>query len=269
VVKFINYKPCDLAKPWQRTYEKGLAMANSSFIAPDPILLSIGRTYLGKSLKVPRIRGNELTGMAIADEFAIGQHNPDDHQTFKAYLAFVDETTQQFKFLVDQGYTFLPWLHEGQPYGDSPAMFRDAREHKRLYVYMTKSGFGHEDDGLDQSRNPLMQPSEFQGWYNNDLFRAVHDILGHAMMGHSFAPQGELMAWRTHWEFYSHEARRAMTTETLGQNSWNNYQVDLRTPEGSLIPENAPGWIAPKNRRYAPQKMMLLPNWMERIYLEP
>jgi len=244
-------------------------MARPSFVSPDPILLSIAETYLGRRLKVPRIRGNELTGMAIADEFTIGQHNPDDHETLKAYLAFAEETTQQFKYLVDQGYAFLPWLHEGQPYGNSPAMFRDARENKKLYVYMTESGFGHAEDGLDQSRNPLMQLSEFQGWCNNDLFRAVHDILGHAMMGYNFGPRGELMAWRTHWEFYSHEARRAMTTETLGQNSWNNYQAELRTSEGSLIQENALGWIAPKNRRYAPQKMMLMPHWVERIYLGP
>ena len=63
--------------------------------------------------------------------------------------------------------------------------------------------------------------------------------------------------------FQNSLAAKALTTETRGQNSWGNFGKHLRTEKGSVpqsIKEN--GYIPPKNRPYAPQKIGLLPNFV-------
>jgi hypothetical protein len=57
----------------------------------------------------------------------------------------------------------------------------------------------------------------------NDVFRIVHDYFGHFKEGNGFRAEGEENAWRSHSAMYSPLARRAMTSETRGQNSWLNY----------------------------------------------
>ena len=61
------------------------------------------------------------------------------------------------------------------------------------------------------------------GLNENEKFRAVHDLLGHAIYGNQFGPKGEEMAWAVHSQMYSPLARLAMTAETRGQNSMVNY----------------------------------------------
>src|SRR5262245_1859337 len=103
--------------------------------------------------------------------------------------------------------------------------------------------------------HPLLRPSgEYIGNYpmlNNDLFRVVHDYFGHLKEGYGFRAPGEDMAWRSHAAMYSPEARRAMTAETRGQNSWVNYG-----PHGEFN-RTASG----ADTIYAPQKVALLPDW--------
>ena len=53
----------------------------------------------------------------------------------------------------------------------------------------------------------------------NTMFRAVHDIFGHAAQGHDFSEAGEESAWNTHRQMMSPEAIPAMTTETRAQTS--------------------------------------------------
>jgi hypothetical protein len=243
----------------------------TSLSKTDRILQALGQEYLGRRLQLGSpISISEPKSLAIADAFEFGQHNPDDRDTVESYRAFTAETQDQFNLLVRSGYRFLPWMHHGQPYKNSKEMIRDVRDNRHLYVYMTRQGFGHESDGLDQSKNPLLSPSMVvKGWCNNDIFRAVHDVLGHAIGGFAFSASGELNAWRTHLEFFSPVARRAMTTETLGTNSWVMFSAAYRSEDGTLIRNSDPRWIPLEKRRYSAQKMMLMPNWVERIYVEP
>jgi hypothetical protein len=86
----------------------------------------------------------------------------------------------------------------------------------------------------------------------NDLFRIVHDYFGHVTHGVGFRADGEENAWRAHSAMYSPLARKAMTTETRGQNSWVNYGPygeENRTADGLMT-------------KYAPQKIGLLPDWV-------
>jgi hypothetical protein len=55
------------------------------------------------------------------------------------------------------------------------------------------------------------------------MFRAVHDVFGHAATGRAFDPHGEEAAFRSHYAMFSPQARPAMATETRGQNSVNNF----------------------------------------------
>jgi hypothetical protein len=85
----------------------------------------------------------------------------------------------------------------------------------------------------------------------NDLFRAVHDVFGHAKEGVGFRHDGEENAWRQHLHMYSPTARPAMTAETRGQNSWVNFGP---MGEANQLADQA-------NTVYAEQKAGILPEW--------
>jgi multidrug efflux pump subunit AcrA (membrane-fusion protein) len=53
----------------------------------------------------------------------------------------------------------------------------------------------------------------------NEQFRTVHDVFGHAATGRAFDRHGEEAAWLSHSQMYSPQALRALTTETRGQNA--------------------------------------------------
>jgi hypothetical protein len=52
----------------------------------------------------------------------------------------------------------------------------------------------------------------------NDQFRAVHDVFGHAGTGRGVDRHGEEAAYRKHSGMFSPLARKALATETRGQN---------------------------------------------------
>jgi hypothetical protein len=51
-----------------------------------------------------------------------------------------------------------------------------------------------------------------------DMFRAVHDVFGHAGTGRGVDRHGEEAAYRKHSGMFSPLARKALATETRGQN---------------------------------------------------
>ena len=100
----------------------------------------------------------------------------------------------------------------------------------------------------------------------NDLFRAVHDYYGHTELGNGFGVIGEEMAWQNHSRMFSPNARRAMTTETRGQNSWVNFNKNLRNPDGTMPKKGDNNYVSPKERPFADQKIGLLPD--EFVFVE-
>lgn len=86
---------------------------------------------------------------------------------------------------------------------------------------------------------------------DNDRFRAVHDVFGHAAVGRGFSRHGEEAAYRSHIQMFSPEARQAATSELRGQNSYLNYSPEGGFPDvgGRMIP--MPRWTqATKGRQY-------------------
>jgi len=107
------------------------------------------------------------------------------------------------------------------------------------------------------ARNPMLRETPYKtadgdSMLANDVFRVVHDYFGHIKNGVGFRARGEENAWQSHAAMYSPLARRAMTSETRGQNSWVNFG-----PEAAF---NATASGA--DTVYADQKTGLLPLWV-------
>lgn len=146
-----------------------------------------------------------------------------------AYGQFANQVRRQYAELVrPDGYDIEVTFQYTDPYRSAEQMFADVR-HGHLAVYRTAP---------DQS-HPLLSNAE------NNMFRAVHDFHGHYMTGRGFDRHGEEAAWVRHSQMFTGLARRAMTTETRGQNSAFN-------------------WIL-NGREFPQQKAILLPDWVSEI----
>lgn len=220
---------------------------------------------------------NEARAKRIADAFENTKPNPTNPVTKASYAKFASETMDQYDLLRQHGYELVPWAGKGQPYKNAAEFIRDVRENKRIYYFKTlqKDAFGKgEVTAADIRKNPLLKSSgvvvkdsagkDYEQTYN-DVFRGVHDIFAHVKEGFETGPRGEENAWRQHAAMYSPEARRAMTTETRGQNSWVNFGAHLRDEEGNIPAKGQPGHTPLQKRPFADQKVMLLPEEMSRL----
>jgi len=219
---------------------------------------------------------DEENSKRIADAYEEMEDSPDDPIVQKAYEELADQTAEQHKAIMDAGYEVELWEGEGEPYKNAQEMIDDLRNNKHMYIFSTEAGFG-ENPITDKQRkqNKMLQDSGFKDKNGkpllyNDVFRFVHDFFGHSERGNAFGAKGEENAWDVHYRMYkSPLARRALTTETRGQNSWVNFGKHLRNPDGSIKTAKDQGYIPPRDRPFAEQKMGLLPEWAsENKYLE-
>ena len=200
---------------------------------------------------------NEERATRIAEEFEAMKHDPNDPLVKAAYDAMIAETIAQWQAIKATGLK-VEFITGEDPYGNPRNAILDVIENNHLWVFPTSEGFGgSESADVDISGNPLLATvpgEEISGRpvQANDIFRIVHDYFGHIKEGVGFRADGEENAWRSHAAMYSPLARRAMTTETRGQNSWVNYGPHAefnRTANGA-------------ETQYAPQKIGLLPEWV-------
>lgn len=213
---------------------------------------SVGLPYqpLTKYVKV-----DEALAKRIADAYEAMPHDPQNTEVKAAYDAMINETVAQYEEILKTGLK-VEFIKGSDPYTGGPyEAVLDVVENNHLWVYPTRSGFG-TDATFDPKDNPLLAETTFkisgEVALANDIFRVVHDYFGHVKNGVGFRATGEENAWQAHASMYSPLARRAMTTETRGQNSWLNYG-----PHGE------------KNRTaktedtvFADQKTGLLPLWV-------
>lgn len=174
-------------------------------------------------------------GRRMANVFEALQSAPNDEAVRAAYDQFNREVEQQYQHALDAGYQFEFTPHD--PYANSAEMMQDVRQNRRLKVFKTSA---------DQTHSYLT-PEQ------NDRFRAVHDLFGHAAEGNQFGPLGEENAYRAHASMFSPQARDVMATETRGQNSWLNYFGNHQD-------------LALKDRPFAQQKAALWPRELQGDY---
>lgn len=192
----------------------------------------------------------------LANAFDSMQHAPEAPAVKSAYEALARETQDQFEALLKAGYKF-DFIRGADPYGNPRNAINDLVQNKRLSVFPTADGFGGPEAlALDITGNPLLRRSDLMiandpSTTYNDLFRAVHDVFGHAKHGVGFRARGEENAFQAHARMYSPDALPAATSETRGQNSWVNLGPY------SLKNRNA----SPLDTEYAPQKTGLLGPW--------
>lgn len=149
-----------------------------------------------------------------------------------AYRQFAAQVRAQFDVMT-LDHNILVVFQDADPYPSYREMVDDVTRNQRLRVYRTTPDQAH----------PLLTLAE------NNMFRAVHDYFGHHGAGNgastSFSRHGEEAAWVRHSQMFTGLGRRAMTSETRGQNS-------------AFI------WIN-GGREFPPQKAVLLPDWVSRI----
>ncbi len=250
------------------------------FNEPVPEVSSVLKKYK-EDKKIDTEPGEPITEIdenrskAIADEYEKMQQSPEDPKTKEAYEALVTETAEQHDALSKGGYKFELYEKDGEPYKNSEEMLRDLRDNKHLWVKSTEHDFGTTPITEKQrTENPLLKDSgrkdvNGKALLNNDVFRAVHDAFGHGERGNAFGAKGEENAWDVHSRAYSPLARRAMTTETRGQNSWVNFGKHMRNEDGSIKKKGEPGFLDATKRPYTEQKVGLLPEWVSELKGEP
>lgn len=198
----------------------------------NPLVHRIAKDYVAgagfPSFQLGGVASSQIAepGRELARVYAGLTSNPNDPAVRAAYDAFTRETAAQGQALRAAG--IHPEFVTEDPYRNSAEMMADVAKGK-IKVFKTPEG-----------AHPLLTPAQ------NDEFRFVHDVLGHARFGNQFGPYGEELAYRAHAPMYSPEARAAMATETRGQNSFVNF-----SPGAEALP--------PSERPFAPQKAALLP----------
>jgi hypothetical protein len=246
----------------------------TDFTAPDIPESSLAKqSAIGRAHQLA-VEGSPEYKTSVFDAYArempdvleqSGAKNYDDLME-KAYRQLAKETDEQFKQLP---YNFsYHRAGEGDYLGGSKDMMADVHGNKHLYVF--QGGDPHDF---------LNRMDKASGLNENEKFRAVHDLMGHAIYGNQFGPKGEEAAWAIHQQMYSPLARLAMTAETRGQNSLVNYSplnVKLKTniakledleveamrrKDTALVNEirAAKRQEFASNFQFAPQKAVLLP----------
>lgn len=246
------------------------------FNEPNPEAAAIEKAYKeSKGITAPDAAPitalDEERSKKIADAYQAMQDSPNDPEVQKAYEALANETMDQFNAISNNGVKVELWNGKGEPYKNSAEMIADVRDNKHMYIFSTEEGFGENPlTDTQREQNALLRDSGAKDVNGktllyNDIFRFVHDYFGHTRLGNSFGAVGEENAWNVHARMYSPLARRAMTTETRGQNSWVNFNTSLRNADGSIKKKGDEGYVAPAERPFAEQKMGLLPEEFSNI----
>lgn len=235
--------------------------AGTHTASANPDAQQVAKGYMDKAglpYKPPATyaKVNPKRAARIAAAYDAMKHDPQNPVVKRAYEAMAKETLDQYQAMLDDGMQ-IEFIPPGtpDPYAGNPRnMTEDVRANKHMWVFPTKDGFG-SDATFDVSDNPLLGDSGFQISGQpatiNDIFRAVHDYFGHVKEGVGFRADGEENAWRAHSAMYSPEARKAMSSETRGQNSWVNYGPYGETNRTARS----------EDTHYADQKIGILPDW--------
>ncbi len=199
----------------------------------------------------------------VAQAYEDMEHKPQDPKVKEAYQNLIQQTKEQYQYLVDAGYQFYFYDETNDPYEGNPFnAMRDLRNNKQMAVFATEGGYGGEETGANVDDNPMLEDTGLNwGWgalggesrkvYANDLFRAVHDAFGHGLEGAGFRARGEENAWQAHARLFTGSAVGAITSETRGQNSWLNYGKFGETNMTAKIEDTV----------FAEQKTGLMPEW--------
>lgn len=197
-----------------------------------------------------RVAVDEGFGREVAVLYERAVHFESDPNLLERYEIVKLHNRMLYDEVTAAGVAVRPWTRDGQPYRDS----RDLRDRVVrtgvLEVFLTARGHGPLTGDPGGGRHPLRGPSGVRvdgtDLQHNDLFRAVHDLFGHVMFGHSFGPAGELLAARCQMQLYPRAAWPVVFAEQVGQVCWFYYGPHRALPPG--------------RRPYPEQKVLAFPD---------
>jgi hypothetical protein len=221
-------------KALRETVREELAPAKTAFIT--------GKNLDELSIDFDKVEVSPMAG-DMADVYNRAVNTIDDPDTIRAYQDLGNEAREQYRYMTEDLGVRVEYVRE-DPYNingvpSSKLMMEDVQKNKRLQV---------RDSADDFATNP----HPLWDVETNNIFRAVHDFFGHAGSGRGFDAAGEEAAWLSHSQMFSPLARRAMTTETRGQNSYYNKFGEFAPQKTFLFPEEyvlAPTQFAEVERR--------------------
>jgi len=162
------------------------------------------RGQLVPMLAWKRIRADLVAGPRIARLYESAPSV--DSRGLPAFRKLREEIAEQFEFLIrptrQGGLGVTVSVQAEEPYSSLAELTVELSEERRLRV-IGSAAMGHA--------HPLLTPEEC------DMFRALHEVFGHALAGVGFDRHGAEAAWLRHSLMFTPAARRAMTTETRGQ----------------------------------------------------
>lgn len=135
----------------------------------------------------------------------------------RSYQYLKIDLWDQFEWLLDMGWRIK--FVDYDPYDSYEEMRRKAWHTRYLKVWN-----GGEPNDYLAERAP-------NGETYNNIFRAVHDCLGHMCWDNNFTPLGEENAVRGHMAFCHKPAFDALILETRAQNAWIAYGPHRWTQE--------------------------------------
>lgn len=158
-----------------------------------------------------------------------------------SYRILVDHLMEQYKLLCDNGIVFT-FTKRGT--STSRDLFSAMEKKHPISVLLTSAAGALPED------HPFLADSgvsyDAHHLCINDIFRAVHDIVGHYVPNATFSPQGEFRSWIAHMTTLPQDAWLALWCETRGQNASTNFSGDVN--------------YRPRHERpFAPQKAGFVP----------
>lgn len=146
-----------------------------------------------------------------------------------AYATMREEVNDQYEHMTrpaaQGGMGIRHVVTEHDPYPSSADMAADVGR-GRIQTFSTATTGGHNYFTDEE----------------NDRFRAVHDVFGHAAIGRGFTRHGEEAAFRHHAQMFSDAALPAVASETRGQNSYLNFGPKAEFPDQTSKLIGLPGW---------------------------
>lgn len=234
----------------------------NQFTDPEFLASNMGIGAIKNTNIIREILGGDMPGVAlkkldtgkskdVAQMFENLKHDPTNPETRKSYEALTKEVAEQYDKFAKAGFDIQKIKGEN-PYKSSKDLLEDIHKNKKIQYFPTEEGFGSSNAA--RTDNPMLQGSgrfnkDGEELLNNDVFRVVHDLVGHGSNYNSFGPLGEEIGYQAHKMSLSPTAQKALTTETRGQNSWVNFG-----------PEGEANRLNPANTKYADQKIGLLPD---------
>lgn len=187
----------------------------------------------------------------IAEWYDGAKHEPYSPHISEAYERTILQLWKQFHVLQCGALNTIQGMEDPWSYEDSKALFDDVdRGRLRFLLSWGQLPMDHPMDGSSPFKD--CDGCELSC---NDVFRVVHDVLGHYRGRNSFGPIGEYRAFLAHCQTLPRYAWPALATETIGQNAWVNYGPYAHLPA--------------KDRPYAEQKACIMPDELLNEAIKP